>query len=106
MTITNTWGLSAGVGDGDGVDKGALAGLLVGEGLGRWVALFGEHADRRQSAAAALGRGRSSPSVAGASFRFASRARNFSIRASESTIRPRPASSPPGRAGGTRWCRV
>src|SRR5260370_32237972 len=57
MTITKTWGLYSRVGDGDGVDKGALVGLLAGEGLGKWVALFGEQADTRQSAAATLSRG-------------------------------------------------
>jgi galactose mutarotase-like enzyme len=45
--------LFAGVGDCDGVDGGALVGLLVGEGLGRWVAVCGVQAERRQSAAAA-----------------------------------------------------
>jgi hypothetical protein len=45
----------AGVGD-DGVVEGAPVGLLVGDGLGRWVAVLGEQADRRQSATAALKR--------------------------------------------------
>ncbi len=45
MTITKTWGLSSRVGDGEGVGWVALAGLLVGEGLGRWVAVRGAQAD-------------------------------------------------------------
>src|SRR5712691_9899243 len=45
MTITNTWDLFAGVGDGDGVGRGAMVGLLVGEGLGSWVAVLGEQPD-------------------------------------------------------------
>src|SRR6266849_1896516 len=46
------WGLSSCVGDGYGVGMGALVRLLVGEGLGRWVAVFGEQAARRQRARA------------------------------------------------------
>ncbi len=46
------WVLSSCVGDGDGVGMGALVGLLVGEGLGRWVAVLVEQAASRQSARA------------------------------------------------------
>jgi galactose mutarotase-like enzyme len=45
------------VGEDVAVDEGALLGGFVGEGLGRWEAVFGEQADRRQSATAPLTRG-------------------------------------------------
>src|SRR5260370_29387637 len=57
MTIAKAWGLCGSVGDGDGVGRAALAGVLVGDGLGRWVALLGEQAVRRQIAITALSRG-------------------------------------------------
>jgi galactose mutarotase-like enzyme len=53
--------LLAGIGDGDGVARGALVGVLVGEELGRWVAVLGEQAVRRQSATVALSRGLTLP---------------------------------------------
>src|SRR5260370_612855 len=39
------WGLSACVGWVGGVGEGALVGLLVGDGLGRWVAVCGAQAE-------------------------------------------------------------
>src|SRR5260370_34046201 len=39
------WGLSACVGWVGGVGEGAVVGLLVGDGLGRWVAVCGAQAE-------------------------------------------------------------
>jgi hypothetical protein len=47
----------AGDGDDDGVDKGALLGRLAGDGLGMWVAVFGEQAESTHSASAPARRG-------------------------------------------------
>src|SRR5712691_4451461 len=55
------WGLLACAGDVVGVDEGALLARLVGEGLGRWVALLGEQAVIAQRESAPARRGLTPP---------------------------------------------